>query len=319
MRHPGPPGVLEWADVRTPQPGPDEVVIDVRAIGVNNADLLQRQGLYPVPPSDSPLLGLECSGTISHLGSEVDDWAVGDEVCALLNGGGYAQAVAVPATQVLAKPTGLSFEEAASLPEAACTVYANIGMLTGLRPGETFLVHGGTSGIGSLAIQWAKALGAHVLTTTGTSHKAAQAVALGADIAINYREEDFTSAVAEATNGHGADVILDIVGAPYLARNIRALAQDGRIVMIGGDVSSALLGIGELMAKGGSLAATTLRPRSRKQKANIVDAVRMNMWPMVSDGRIRPVIGGSVPLREASRAHQLLTEGNVVGKIVMTV
>ncbi|TQJ56903.1 putative PIG3 family NAD(P)H quinone oxidoreductase [Streptomyces sp. SLBN-115] len=318
-RYPGPPDVLEWADVDAPRPGPGEVVIDIRASGVNNADLLERQGLYPVPPDHSPVLGLECSGTISALGSEVDGWAVGDEVCALLNGGGYAQAVAVPSTQLLAKPAKLSFEEAASLPEAACTVYANIGMLARLRPGETFLVHGGTSGIGSLAVQWAKALGAYVLATAGTPHKVARAASLGADVAINHREEDFTIAVCEATNGRGADVILDMVGAPYLARNIRALARDGRIVMIGGDVSSTVLGIGELMAKRGSVAATTLRSRSRSQKAEIVDAVRTKLWPMVADGRIRPVVGHIVPMDEASRAHQLLAEGNVVGKVVMTV
>ncbi|WP_319754692.1 NAD(P)H-quinone oxidoreductase [Streptomyces sp. AK02-04a] len=319
VRYPGPPDVLEWADVETPRPGPGEVVIEIKASGVNNADLLQCQGLYPVPPDDSPLLGLECSGTISALGSEVDGWAVGDEVCALLNGGGYAQAVAVPSTQLLAKPAELSFEEAASLPEAACTVYSNIAMLARLQPGETFLVHGGTSGIGSLAIQWAKGLGAHVLTTAGTPHKVAQAVALGADAAINYREEDFAGAVRKATNGRGADVILDIVGAPYLARNIRCLAPDGRIVMIGGDVSPTVLGIGELMAKRGSVAATTLRSRSPRQKAAIVDAVRSDLWPMVTDGRIRPVVGNTVPMHEASRAHQLLAEGNVVGKVVMTV
>ncbi|GGS32135.1 NAD(P)H quinone oxidoreductase [Streptomyces humidus] len=318
VRYPGPPDVLKWADVDAPRPGPGEVVIEVGASGVNNADLLQRQGLYPVPPDDSPLLGLECSGTISALGSEVDGWAVGDEVCALLNGGGYAQAVAVPSTQLLAKPAELSFEEAASLPEAACTVYANIGMLARLQPGETFLVHGGTSGIGSLAVQWAKALGAHVLTTAGTPHKVAQAASLGADAAINYREEDFAVAVREATDGRGADVILDMVGAPYLARNVRSLARDGRIVMIGGDMSSTVLGIGELMAKRGSVAATTLRSRSRSQKAEIVDAVRKHLWPMVADGRIRPVVGHIVPMDEASRAHQLLAEGNVVGKVVMT-
>jgi len=192
-------------------------------------------------------------------------------------------------------------------------------MLARLQPGETFLVHGGTSGIGSLAIQWAKALGAHVLTTARTPHKVAQAVALGADAAINYREDDFTVAVLEATHGRGADVILDIVGAPYLARNIRALARDGRIVMIGGDVSSAVLDIGELMAKRGSVAATTLRSRSLSQKTMIVDAVRTGLWPMVADGRIRPVVGSTMPMDQASRAHQLLAEGNVVGKVVMTV
>ncbi|MFF4623428.1 zinc-binding dehydrogenase [Nonomuraea jabiensis] len=180
------------------------------------------------------------------------------------------------------------------------------------------MVHGGTSGIGSLAVQWAKALGARVLTTAGTPHKVAQAISLGADTAINHREEDFTIAVREATDGRGADVVLDMVGAPYLARNIRAVAQDGRIVMIGGDMSSTVLDIGELMAKRGSVAATTLRTRSRSQKAEIVDAVRTHLWPMVADGQIRPVVGHIVPMDEASRAHQLLAEGNVVGKVVMT-
>lgn len=319
VRTPGPPDVLEWVTVEAPQPGPGEVVVEVRASGVNNADLLQRQGMYPVPADDSPLLGLECSGSISAVGEGVDDWAVGDEVCALLNGGGYAQAVAVPAAQVLPKPANLSFEEAASLPEAACTVYSNIAMLARLKPGETFLVHGGTSGIGSLAIQWAKARGARVLVTAGTPHKVARSVELGADVAINYREEDFATAVWEGTHGHGADVILDIVGAPYLTRNIRALAPDGRLVIIGGGVSPTPLGIGELMAKRGSVAATTLRSRSHRQKAEIVDAVRVNLWPMVADGRVRPVVDSVVPMDSAARAHQLLADGKVVGKVVLTV
>ncbi|GAA1689664.1 NAD(P)H-quinone oxidoreductase [Nonomuraea maheshkhaliensis] len=319
VRTPGTPDVLEWVTVEAPRPGPGELVIDVRATGVNKADLLQRQGMYPVPADDSPLLGLECSGSISAVGVGVAGWAVGDEVCALLNGGGYAQSVSVPAGQVLPKPANLSFVQAASLPEAACTVYSNIAMLARLKPGETFLVHGATSGIGSFASQWAKASGARVLATAGTPHKVARSAEFGADVTINYREEDFATEVWKATQGHGADVILDIVGGPYLARNVRALAAGGRLVMIGGDVSPTALDIGELMAKRGSVAATTLRSRSHRQKAEIVAAVRANVWPMVADGRIRPIVDTVLPMHDAAQAHQLLADGKVVGKVVLTV
>ncbi|MFH9089175.1 NAD(P)H-quinone oxidoreductase [Streptomyces sp. NPDC017673] len=316
---PGFAGAMRWAETDVPVPGPGEVLVEVRASGVNNADILQRQGAYPVPSHDSPLLGLECSGIVRALGEGVTDWAVGDEVCALLNGGGYAEAVAVSAAQVLPKPAGLTFEEAAALPEAACTVVSNIGMGARLRSGDTFLVHGGTSGIGTFAIQWARALGARVLTTAGTPEKVARAAGLGADVAINYRQDDFVTGVLAATRGHGADVILDIVGAPYLDRNIRCLADDGRIVMIGGDVSPARLDIAALMARRGSVSATTLRARGHEQKANIVRAVRAEVWPMVERGLVRPVVDSVVPITDATRAHRILEEGRAVGKVVMTV
>ncbi|MGW6487633.1 NAD(P)H-quinone oxidoreductase [Streptomyces sp. NPDC055056] len=315
---PGTVDAMKWTLTNTPEPGTDEVQIEVRATGVNNADILQRQGLYPVPTDDSPLLGLECAGVVSAVGAGVTQWHVGDQVCALLNGGGYAEWVVVPAAQVLPMPDSLTYVEAAALPEAACTVFSNIGMLAQLSPGETFLVHGGTSGIGTLAIQWAKALGARVLTTAGTPQKVARAIQIGADTAINYRSEDFPCKVMDVTDGRGADVILDLVGAPYLDRNIHCLALDGRLVMIGCDVTAATLDIGALMRKRGSVSATTLRARSKDQKARIVEAVRKEMWPMVADGRIRPVVETSVPMERVAEAHTILEEGKAVGKVVLT-
>ncbi|WP_093788432.1 NAD(P)H-quinone oxidoreductase [Actinacidiphila guanduensis] len=316
---PGPAEVMHWTSVDTPAPGPGELLVDVRASGVNNADILQRQGAYPVPTGDSPLLGLECAGVVRALGEGVDGWAVGDEVCALLNGGGYAEQVAVPAAQVLPKPATLTFEEAAALPEAACTVVSNVGMGAGLRAGETFLVHGGTSGIGTFAIQWAKAIGAGVLTTAGTHRKTDRARDLGADEAINYRQEDFVAAVLAATGGRGADVILDVVGAPYLDRNVHCLAPDGRLVIIGGSVSPASLDLAALMTRRGSVSATTLRARGSEQKARIVSTVRDEVWPLVEQGLIRPVIDTVVPVTEASRAHRVLEEGQAVGKVVLVI
>ncbi|MEU8936090.1 NAD(P)H-quinone oxidoreductase [Streptomyces sp. NPDC048409] len=316
---PGSTDVMQWKDVQLPAAAAGEVVIDIRASGVNNADILQRQGMYPVPADDSSILGLECSGIIGAVGHGVTEWSVGDKVCALLNGGGYATEVAVPAAQVLPKPEKLTFEQAASLPEAACTVFSNIGMLARLQPGETLLMHGGTSGIGTLAIQWAKALGAHVITTAGTPAKVIRAKEIGADVSINYRQQDFPSAVMEATGGKGANVIFDIVGAPYLDRNINCLAPDGRIVMIGGDVSPATLSISALMMKRGSISATTLRARDHIQKAKIVSAVHKEIWPMVEKGLIQPVIDSLVPMAQAARAHQMLESGAAVGKVVLTV
>jgi putative PIG3 family NAD(P)H quinone oxidoreductase len=310
---------MRWSETSAPSAGPGEVLVEIKASGVNNADVLQRQGAYPVPSHDSPLLGLECAGVVRALGEGVTEWSVGDEVCALLNGGGYAEAVAVPATQVLPKPAALTFEESAALPEAACTVVSNIGMTSPLRSGETFLVHGGTSGIGSFALQWAKAIGARVLTTAGTPEKVARALDLGADVAVNYREEDFVAAVLDATAGHGADVILDVVGAAYLDRNIHCLAQDGRIVMIGGDVSPARLDIAALMARRGSVSATTLRARGHAQKARIVSTVRAEVWPLVERGAVRPVIDTVLPIAQASRAHRILEEGRAVGKVILAV
>ncbi len=295
-----------------------DVVVDVRAAGVNNADLLQREGAYPVPAGASQVLGLECSGVISRVGSEVTDWSVGDPVCALLSGGGYAEQVVVPAAQLLPKPGSCTFVEAAALPEAACTVYANLAMKAALGSGMTLLVHGGTSGIGSFAIQWAKAIGARVITTAGTSAKVERVRELGADVAINYREENFLEATLEATEGRGVDVILDIVGAPYLDRNTRCLAPDGHLVIIGGDLSPGALDLASLFTRRASMSATTLRSRPARQKAEIVAAVRSHVLPLVEQGRIRPLVDTVLPMDRAAEAHRLLSEGRVMGKVVLT-
>src|SRR5580700_3340856 len=233
ITEPGEPEVMQWLDVPDPSPGPGEVVIDVAASGVNRADLMQRQGFYPPPPGAPPYPGLECSGRVRAVGEQVTSWRPGDEVCALLAGGGYAEQVAVPAGQLLPVPAHVDITTAAAFPETACTVYANVFQVAGLAAGEMLLVHGGTSGIGTMAIQLAKAFGARVACTAGTPEKLARCRELGADVAINYRTEDFVAAVQEATGGAGADVILDIMGASYLARNLAALATGGRLVIIG--------------------------------------------------------------------------------------
>ncbi|MCU1407256.1 MAG: NADPH:quinone oxidoreductase [Glaciihabitans sp.] len=319
---PGPPSVLRWTEVEDPaSPGPGDVVIRVHAAGVNNADIMQRQGKYPVPAGASPILGLECAGTITRVGADVDGWAVGDRVCALLTGGGYAEQVVVPAEQLLTITDSLSYSHAASLPEAACTVYSNLAMTAGLRAGGSVLVHGGGSGIGTLAIQWAKALGATVLTTAGSTRKLERCAELGADVTINYHDQDFLAEVLANTNGAGVDAILDLVGSRYLDRNVRSLALDGHLVVIGltGAGGDSTLDLPLLLSKRASVSATTLRSRPAAQKAAIVAAVRENLWPCVEDGRIAPVIDREVPIARAADAHQLLAEGNTIGKIVLTV
>ena len=309
--------VLTLADVPAPVPGPGEVLIDVAATAVNRADLLQRQGFYEPPPGASPYPGLECAGRIAALGEGVTGWAVGDEVCALLSGGGYAEQVAVPAGQLLPVPQGLSLQEAAALPEVACTVWSNVFMLAGLQPGELFLVHGGTSGIGTMAIQLAKRHGARVVCTVGSAEKAAAAEDLGADRAIRYRDEDFAEVVRELGS---ADVILDNMGAAYLARNVSALTTGGRLVVIGlqGGVKSEL-NLGALLAKRASVSATSLRARPLAEKAAIVAAVRENVWPAVESGEVRPVIDRVLPLDRVADAHRLLTESTHIGKVVLSV
>ncbi len=310
---------LSVTDLPDPVPGAGEVLIEVAAAGVNNADLQQRAGNYPPPPGASEILGLEVSGTVRALGAGVTTVAVGDRVCALLSGGGYASLVVAPAAQVLPVPDGVDLVEAAGLPEAACTVYSNIGMLAGLRPGQTLLVHGGTGGMGSHAVLWAKALGATVIATSGGARKVQASKDLGADVVIDHRTEDFVERVLAETDGHGVDVVLDVVGPSYLDRNLQALAPNGHIAVIAsGSGTTAELDFGALMRKRATVSGTTLRARPLDEKAAIVRAVRYNVWPLVAAGRVRPVIDSVLPLAEADEAHRRVRDGEVVGKVLLT-
>jgi putative PIG3 family NAD(P)H quinone oxidoreductase len=316
---PGDPDVLQWTEVPDIDAGPGEVLVDVAAAGINRADLLQRQGFYDPPPGGSPYPGLEVSGTIAALGPGVSGWAAGDRVCALLSGGGYASRVTVPAGQLLPVPPSVGLVEAAALPEVVCTVYSNVFVAARLTAGETFLVHGGSSGIGTMAIQLAKHFGATVAVTAGSKEKLQSCRGLGADILINYRDEDFVAAMREATGGHGADVILDIMGAKYLSRNVDVLAADGRLAIIGMQGGAkAELNLGVLMAKRGTVISTTLRARPPEQKAAIVAAVRSIVWPLVEGGEIRPVIDRALPFAEAAEAHRIMAASTHTGKILLT-
>jgi putative PIG3 family NAD(P)H quinone oxidoreductase len=318
ISEPGGPEVLQWTEVEDPRPGPGEVLIEVAAAGVNRADMMQRQGLYPPPPGAPPYPGLECSGTVAALGEGVTEWHIDDRVCALLSGGGYAEQVVVPAGQLLPVPKSTTIYEAAGLPETLCTVYSNVFLGARLAVGETLLIHGGGSGIGTMAIQLAKHAGARVAVTAGSESKLDACRELGADITINYREDDFVESLMEATDGHGADVILDIIGASYLTRNIAALAPDGRIANIGMQQGrKAELDFGALMAKRGAIISTSLRARPHPQKASIVAAVAENVWPVVDSGVIRPIIDTELPMMEAAEAHRIMTASTHVGKIVL--
>lgn len=323
IAEPGGPDVLRWTEVADPRPGAGEVVLDVTATALNRADVQQRQGNYPPPPGASPILGLECSGTVRELGEGVTGWSVGDEVCALLAGGGYAEQVAVPAAQLMPVPQGLDLYAAAALPEVACTVWSNLVMTADLHAGDVLLVHGGGSGIGTHAIQVAKALGVTVAVTAGSAAKLERCRDLGADILVNYREEDFVEAVRSATHGHGADVVLDNMGAKYLARNVAVLAKDGHLVVIGMQGGrTAELDLGALLATRGTITAAGLRGRpvtGESSKAEVVAAVVANVWPMVADGRVRALVHEEIPVAEAARAHALLDSADVVGKIVLRV
>ncbi|KUF15882.1 NAD(P)H-quinone oxidoreductase [Streptomyces silvensis] len=316
---PGGPEALQWAEVPDPVPGEGEVLIDVVASAVNRADLLQRQGFYDPPPGSSPYPGLECSGRIVALGPGVGGWAVGDEVCALLAGGGYAERVAVPAGQVLPVPDGVDLVTAAALPEVTATVWSNVFMIAHLRPGETLLAHGGASGIGTMAIQLAKAVGAKVAVTAGGKEKLAFCQELGADVLIDYREQDFVEEVERATGGAGADVILDIMGAKYLDRNVRALAVNGRLAIIGmqGGVKGEL-NIAALLNKRAAVTATSLRGRPVAEKSSIVAAVREHVWPLIGAGQVRPVVDRTLPMRDAGAAHRVLEESGHIGKVLLT-
>jgi putative PIG3 family NAD(P)H quinone oxidoreductase len=312
----GGPEVLSVGEVPDPTPGPGEALVAVAATAVNRADTLQRQGFYPPPPGASDVIGLECSGTVAALGDGVEGWAVGDEVCALLAGGGYAAYVVVPVGQLMPVPAGVSLVEAAALPEVACTVWSNVFMVAGLQPGDRFLVHGGSGGIGTMAIQLASALSAKVFTTAGSAEKLAACAELGADVTINYREEDFVEVVR--ADG-GADVILDNMGAKYLGRNVEALATEGRLVIIGMQGGAkGELDINALLRKRGAVIATSLRARPVDDKAAICASVVENVWPLVADGTVRPIVHTTMPLEDVAAAHALMESSDHIGKIVLT-
>ncbi|GIJ22015.1 NAD(P)H-quinone oxidoreductase [Micromonospora lutea] len=319
IAEPGGPDVLTWSEVPEPQAGPGEVIVEVRATAVNRADLLQRQGHYPPPPGAPAYPGLECSGVVSAIGPDVAGVQVGDQVCALLAGGGYAERVAVPAGQLLPVPAGVDLVDAAALPEVACTVWSNVVQVARLAAGETLLVHGGGSGIGTFAVQLGAALGATVVATARTT-KHDRLRELGADLLVDYREQDFVEEVWRVTDGRGADVVLDIMGASYLGRNVAALAADGRLVVIGMQGGrKGELDLGALLAKRGTVAATALRSRPLAQKAEIVRGVREQVWPLVEKGRVRPVIDRRMPIADAAQAHRLVESNEHVGKVLLTV
>jgi len=311
LEAPGGPEMLRWGTAPDPVVGPGEVLVDVAAAGVNRADLMQRQGHYPPPPGASEIIGLEVSGHVAALGEGVTGWQVGEPVCALLAGGGYAEQVVVPAPQLLPVPDGVDLVTAAGIPEVACTVWSNVVMTARLAAGETFLVQGGTGGIGTHAIQVAKALGARVAATAGAPDRLEVCRELGADIVIDYHDE---------LPAGLADVILDNQGARGLAANVDALAPDGRLVIIGMQGGTkGELNIAKLLAKRGSVIATSLRGRSVEGKGAIVTATRAHVWPMIADGRVRPVVHTTLPMSEAAAAHALFDAGGVIGKVLLTV
>jgi putative PIG3 family NAD(P)H quinone oxidoreductase len=314
---------LSWQKFPDPAPAAGEVLVRVSAAGVNRADLLQAAGKYPPPPGASEILGLEVSGTVVEVGERVDRWSVGQPVCALLAGGGYAELVAVPEGQIMPVPDTVELHQAAALPEVACTVWSNLVMTANLSAGHVVLIHGGASGIGTHAIQVARALDSRVAVTAGSTSKLDLCKELGAEILINYRDEDFVERVRDETGGAGADVILDIMGAAYLDRNLDALADDGRVVIIGmqGGVKGEL-NVGKMMAKRAGVFGTTLRARpveGPSSKGEVVAEVVRNVWPMVVDGRVRPIVGAEFPIEEAAAAHELLNSGEVAGKVLLRV
>ncbi|KAG0476417.1 hypothetical protein HPP92_013258 [Vanilla planifolia] len=314
----GGPEVLELREVGEPEVTDGEVLIRVEAAGVNRADTIQRRGSHPPPDGVSPYPGLEVSGTVVAVGSSVNRWKVGDQVCALLGGGGYAEKVAVPAGQVLPIPKGISVKDAASLVEVACTVWSTVFMTSHLTAGETFLVHGGSSGIGTFAIQIAKYYGIRVFVTAGSEEKLAACKNLGADVCINYKTEDFVARVKEETGGKGVDVILDSIGAAYLQRNLDSLNIDGRLFIIGflgGTVAE--VNLGRVLARRLTIQASGLRNRSIENKAAIVSAVEKHVWPAVEAGKVKPVVYKTLPLSEAAEAHRILESSAHIGKILL--
>jgi putative PIG3 family NAD(P)H quinone oxidoreductase len=316
---PGGLDALVLTDLPDPTPGAGEVVVETAATAVNRADTMQRRGFYPPPPGASDVLGLECSGVVSAVGPDVDGWAEGDRVCALLAGGGYAEKVVVPAGQVMPVPDGVDLVTAAALPEVACTVWSNVFMTAALQKDETFLVHGGGGGIGTFAIQLAHVLGARVATTAGSAGKLEVCRELGADVTINYKEQDFVAEIEAATDGRGADVILDHMGAAYLGRNVDALATEGRLVVIGTQGGAkGELDLGKLLRKRAAVIATTLRARPAEEKAAICASVVEHVWPLVADGSVRALVHATLPLEEVREAHRMMEASDHVGKIVLT-
>uniref|UniRef100_A0A1D1YX32 Quinone oxidoreductase PIG3 n=1 Tax=Anthurium amnicola TaxID=1678845 RepID=A0A1D1YX32_9ARAE len=315
---PGGPEVLQVREVEDPAAGEGEVLIRVAATALNRADTVQRKGTYPLPPGAGSYPGLECSGVVEAVGEGVRRWKVGDQVCALLAGGGYAEKVAVPEGQVLPIPSGVSLEEATAFPEVACTVWSTVFMMSRLSAGESFLVHGGSSGIGTFAIQIAKHLGVRVFVTAGSAEKLAFCKDLGADVCINYKTEDFVARVKEETVGKGVDVILDNVGGPYLQRNLESLSVDGRLFIIGFQGGAvAEVNLGPLFARRLTVQAAGLRNRSTENKVRIVAEVEKHVWPAIATGKVKPVIYKTFPLSEAAEAHKLMESSVHIGKILL--
>ena len=319
VREPGGPEVLVPGTRPTPAPGPGEVLVAVAAAGINRPDVMQRRGMYPPPPGASDIPGLEISGTIAAIGDDVSGLSPGDSVCALVTGGGYARYCLAPAPLCLPVPDGLDSVQAAALPETFFTVWTNVFDRGRLCAGEKFLVHGGSSGIGTTAIQLARAFEATVYTTAGSAEKCARCLDLGADAAINYREQDFVERIRELTDGTGVDLILDMVGGDYLPRNVKSLAPDGRLVQIalqrGPQGELSLL---EVMLKRLTITGSTLRPRSVEQKRRIAESLLDHVWPLLATGAVRPVIHATFPLAQAAAAHDLMESSTHIGKIVLT-
>lgn len=310
--------VVAMAQRPIPTPGPGEVLIKVTAAGINRADVLQRAGNYPVPEGASDLPGLEVSGTIEEVGAGVGPWEFGTPVCGLLTGGGYAEYVAVPAGQVVPVPDGVSLTDAAGLPEVAATCWSNLVMEAGVQEGDWVLVHGGTGGIGSFGLQMLHALGARPIATAGSAEKVQRSLELGAEAAVNHREEDFVERVQEITGGHGADVILDVMGAKYLERNVKALARGGRLVVIGlQGGTSGTLPLSAVMGKNAMVTGTLLRPRPVQEKAEIMRQVAEHVWPLVSSGDIRTTTDSTFPLDQAARAQDRFEEPDRTGKVLL--
>ncbi|KAK9152608.1 hypothetical protein Sjap_000088 [Stephania japonica] len=315
---PGGPEVLQVQEVENPRIADGEVLIKVAAAALNRADTLQRQGKYPPPSGASPYPGLECSGTVEAVGNGVSRWKVGDQVCALLSGGGYAEKVAVPAGQVLPIPEGVSLVDAASFPEVACTVWSTVYMMSNLAAGETFLVHGGSSGIGTFAIQLAKHRGVRVFVTAGSEEKLAVCKDLGADVCINYKTEDFVARVKEETGGKGVDVILDSIGASYFQRNLESLNMDGRLFLLGFQTGAVTqVNLVSIFAKRIKVQGAGLRSRTPENKGRIVSEVEKNVWPAIAAVKVNPVVYQSFPLSEAAEAHRLMESSHHIGKILL--
>lgn len=317
----GGPDNLVVMEGRTPQPKRGEILVRVAAAGINRPDVLQRKGDYPPPPDASPILGLEIAGEVVALGDDVTGYALGDTVCALANGGGYAQYCTVPAGQALPFPKGFDAVRAAALPETFFTVWANLFMMAGLKPGESVLIHGGSSGIGTTAVQLASALGSRVFTTAGTAEKCAACLDLGASRAINYRTEDFCAVIAEETGRAGVDVILDMIGAAYFERNLKSLARDGRLSIIAflGGTFAEKVSLAPIMLKRLHLMGSAMRPRTAAEKQEIRDALLENVWPLLEEGRIAPVIHAVMPFSEAAAGHRIMEHGDHIGKIMLAV